>query len=114
MRPPAHARKGREHTVLLRSGTKLSRLSRINLPRRRVLQRHLHASAPGLSKIWLPGMDSNHRPDGKQPFTLPLSYQGIEPSTTSVQSPCRDIEPGPSRSALTSMLKNGQVGCASG
>ena len=34
-------------------------------------------SAAASSKTkWLPGMDSNHRPDGKQPFTLPLSYPG--------------------------------------
>jgi hypothetical protein len=74
-----------------------------------VPKRHQHALAPGLSKIWLPEIDSNHRPDGEQPVTLSLSYQGIEPSTTSVQSLCRGTEPGPSYPALTSMLKNGQV-----
>ena len=26
------------------------------------------------SEIWLPRMDSNHRPNGKQPCALPLSY----------------------------------------
>ena len=37
---------------------------------------HAHAAVGRNSKEWLPGMDSNHRPDGKQPFTLPLSYPG--------------------------------------
>src|SRR5215218_7724271 len=35
-------------------------------------------AVPDRNENWLPGMDSNHRPNGKQPFTLPLSYLGTE------------------------------------
>src|SRR4051812_22416828 len=38
-------------------------------------------------------MDSNHRPDGKQPLTLPLSYRGIELKTL----PAKPV-PGPAAS----------------
>jgi hypothetical protein len=55
-------------------------------------------------------MDSNHRPDGKQPLTLPLSYQGIELRN----SFCAKPVPQRWRDPLTSMLEIGDADSESG